>query len=153
MWSGEKMFSLCLGELFRRGKGRSLLQKQICSPELFGYFDCRILVLETQPGADLVCSLICLKICQWKDYFPSWSLKKAGEKASGEEYSKIEMKNKSIWKKECSPFFPPLPYCFYDEGLDYSLYSFYSFPCWPRLLLLHSCVLQRDCCCRITRSF
>ena len=46
----KRCSSLSLGEFFRGGEGKGLLQKENCNPELCGYFDRRILVLETQPG-------------------------------------------------------------------------------------------------------
>lgn len=46
-----------LGNSLDEGK-ESLLQKENSTEEYFGYFDSRILVVETQPRANLGCNLI-----------------------------------------------------------------------------------------------
>lgn len=53
------------------------------------------------------------------------------------------MKNKSVQKNQSSPFFPPLPYSFFDEGHGCPSYSFYSFPHSPSLFSLITTVLSK----------
>lgn len=59
------------------------------------------------------------------------------------------MKNKPTWKKEHSLFSSSLLFL---QGTCLFFVLFFFFPPLHCPFPLHSCVLQRVCCCRITRS-
>lgn len=68
---------------------------------------------------------------------------------SGGKYNIFRMKDKPIWKKGCSLFSPSLLFL---QGTHLFFVQLFSFPPLHCLFPIHSCALQRVCCCRIPRS-
>lgn len=68
---------------------------------------------------------------------------------SGGKYNTFRMKNKPIWKKECSLFSPSLLFL---RGTHMFFVQLFSFPPSHCLFPPYRCAPQRVCCCRIPRS-